>query len=113
MSTLQHITLEEVKIACLKAFSEKRLAAQNGDLYYYKNGNLGCAIGVALTHKSADLIDQSGWTLRDRPGELRACFTWDEKDYEGLVAIQIAHDDWQSTCDDSREAKNSFLRLLA
>jgi len=119
--TLQHITLAEVRAACIKAYDENRLAAQNIDhsdmSYYYKRGKNGCAIGVALTLETSNLIPQTTMTLKDSPN-LKEAFTWNDDDFEELSRIQTAHDGWRnaeqfgSSEDKIKMERISFLKLI-
>lgn len=95
---LQHITLDEVKSACREAYPEQRLAAQGPSTseYFYRADGYGCAIGVALTDKTVELITEPGWTLAIDSKELSECFTWPHSELEQLSKIQSAHDMWQS-----------------
>ncbi len=99
---IQHITLAEVKSACLKAYSEGTLLAQNvisDTRCYYFDGRFGCAIGVALSDEvrqqlyedqyiNGQAIQQSGFE------RLQKFFTWNEQEVFKLSQIQGAHDNW-------------------
>lgn len=123
----QHITLAGVKAACIVAYDENRLAAQNPDSfenndggdYYYRRGDFGCAIGVALTPETAKQIDDDNgaYTLSGEPEILADIFSWPQAEFKDLAAIQLAHDNWlnatvnRSTWTES-DAENEFRHLI-
>ena len=121
----QHITLEEVKTASRLAYDENRLAAQNTDSaedtedYFYRRGDVGCAIGVALTPETAKQVDpdHSCKTLMSDATILREIFTWSESEHDALGAIQLAHDNWRNAAVgvslwSETDAENNFRHLI-
>ena len=101
---IKHITLEQVKVACLKAYREGRLIAQTpheADYGYRDTGKDGvirvCAIGAVLSEDVLDEIDILGWnahgiiTQRD---DLKKLFDWEDDEQAELRLIQDTHDAW-------------------
>ena len=124
---MQHITLSEVKAACLVAHKDGRLLAQApfGSYAYSRvdedGGTLVCAIGAVLNPETLEMIEMEDLncaTLETDPNALHEiAFTWSSEEFESLRGIQKSHDSWNN-CHDrespmSREHEKDFLALIS
>jgi hypothetical protein len=96
----QHITLEEVKVACRKAYATGTLLAQNKDkidilVCYYRILGYKCAIGVALNKATLDDIVSKGHNGSNIDNfSLRELIHIDDNELDQIQKIQYAHDCW-------------------
>ena len=100
----QHITLEEVKIACRTAYAEKRLLAQDPNSMAYGYRITGCdgvvrvcAIGAVLNDGTLNAIDARGLhsrTISSSHSSDDHAFCWNEEEKMDLMEIQRSHDHW-------------------
>jgi hypothetical protein len=103
----QHITLEEVKVACRKAYAAGTLLAQNKDQSrdcVYRSGVYKCAIGVALNDATLDKIttkEHNRSKINDY--SIRKFIQIDDDELDQIVEIQLAHDNWmrKSSCEEA------------
>lgn len=98
------ITKESIQPIVQKAYEEGRLLAQNVDPekpleYFYRRGDIGCAIGVALPQDVADSLTQKA-QLAANPSI--AYDSWCEE-------LQDLHDQWAN----SRENPNEIWEYTA
>ena len=98
---MQHITLEEVKSACVKAYDEKRLLFQHTVEYGYAVEGFRCAIGCALSDETLEEIETLrlqkvtivGGENSETGTRLDQVISWDEDEERDLERIQRAHDE--------------------
>ena len=130
----QYIKLNEVKIACRKAYARKRLLAQDpeGPGYAYRlvSGDgveRCCAIGAALDPATLDAIDRltlGSATLKNpnsmhREHSLRDVIDWDRKEAVELMEIQKLHDSWLGDIKDlacwyrSEDSERKFVQAIS
>lgn len=99
---MQHITLAGVKTAAKKAYDAGNLIAQNNiHEYFYRRGDICCAIGAALTPHTARAITLSklnGCMVNSKSrikGNYITDFITVSDDEMGRIRmIQLTHDDW-------------------
>jgi hypothetical protein len=124
----QHITLEEVKKACLERYSDGLLIAQSESPaeygYSHKCGDgvvRFCAIGAALSKEALDKIEELGvgtivvGTLNvEATNLLSQCFTYNKEEGIFLEIIQRAHDNWfdKDNTFMKRSPEEKFLKLI-
>lgn len=118
----QHIKLDEVKLACRRAYAKGLLLAQDpeGPGYAYRLvGGDGiercCAIGAALDPITLDAIDSlnlGSATLRNptsmhRDTSLRDVIDWYHSEAVELMEIQKLHDSWLGDVKDRESYEGS------
>ena len=115
--TPQHISVQEVKAACRKAYDAGNLIAQSANhVYAYEGrGGIKCAIGCALTDATLGAIDVHKLqrvTLGEDEHTKRLPFTFDPAEFDELCAIQSAHDVWLANEFQLPLYRKKFLMLI-
>lgn len=125
----QLITVDEVKVACRKAYKENRLIAQDPKFSVYGYQLLGsddvirvCAIGAALNDEAIETICEKSlqWCTISNPtgisGEsITSAFHWNEDEKMDLMEIQLAHDEWLGNVRDDEYpsiSEREFKRVI-
>lgn len=119
----QHITLAEVKENARKAYDAGNLLAQQPKFvqfvhYFYRKGDVGCAIGVSLNSATAASIREYGddnavisTALNGNQAigsSIDRFISWDENEGQELADIQRIHDDWAG----NKKLERDFLKAI-
>jgi hypothetical protein len=119
----QLITAMEVIKAARKAYKENRLGAQHHDTcrYSYEDG-IRCAVGVAMTENTIDLLREGMWIKNktmnqcaiDSDRMMPYIKIVNKAELQAIKIIQEAHDDWACERNDDERSllERNFLGEL-